>query len=174
MSDTDSSNAIQLRVGWLSRQELRAALDGSGVLLNASAEVLLNCEIFDQQSLETLQVVRYTVGQLGITSDTTLSAIFRRAHEAGLSLCPTITGPYLRLAMADQASAPDSVMSNGSAPSGSITVASAPLDDTNVLPKGFYLRSAKNVLWLRGYRATEEHLWSLDDCFAFTMGEFIT
>jgi hypothetical protein len=174
MSDADSSIAIQLRVGWLSRQELRAALDGSGVLLNASAEVLLNSEIFDQQRPETLQVVQYTVGQLGITSDATLSAIFWGAHEAGLSLCPNITGPYLRLAMGDQASAPDSVMSNGSAPSGSITVASVPLDDTNVLPKGFYLRSVNNVLWLRGYRATEKHIWSLDDCFAFTKGEVIT
>lgn len=82
-------------------------------------------------------------------------------------LCPNITGPYLRLAMAGQKSSPDSVMSNGSAPSGSITVASASFDDDDVLPKGFYLRAVNGALWLRGYRATEGHIWSPDDCFAF-------
>lgn len=174
MSDADSSIALQLRVGWLSRQELRAALDGLGVLLNASAEVLLNNAIFDQQRLESFHVVKCTVGQLGITGGATLSSIFSRAHEAGLSLCPNVTGPYLRLAMAGQASAPDSVMSNGSAPSGSITIASAPLDDDDVLPKGFYLRAVNEVLWLRGYHATEEHIWSADDCFAFARTGLVT
>jgi hypothetical protein len=165
--DADSSNAVQLRVGWLSRHELRVALDRSGVLLNASAEVLLDSEIFERQRIESFQIVQCTVGQLGIRNGGTLSSIFSRAREAGLSLCPNITGPYLRLARASQESAPDSQMSNGSAPSGSITVASAPLDDDDVLPKGFYLRAVDDVLWLRGYHATEGHIWSPDDCFAF-------
>jgi hypothetical protein len=146
---------------------LRAALDGSGVLLNDSAEVLLNDAIFDRQRLESFEVVQRTVGQLGVRGDATLSSISSKAREAGLSLCPSITGPYLRLVMTGQDSAPDSVMSNGSAPSGSITVASAPLDDDDVLPKGFYLRAVNGVLWLRGYRATEEHIWSPDVCLAF-------
>jgi hypothetical protein len=167
VSDADPSIALQLQVGWLSRQELRVALDELGVLLNASAEVLLDNAIFDQQRLESFHVVQCTVGQLGITSDATLSSIFSRARDAGLSLCPNITGPYLRLAMAGQASASDSVMSNGSAPSGSITIASAPLDDDDVLPKGFYLRAVNGAFWLRGYRATEKHIWSSHDCFAF-------
>ena len=167
MSDADSSIEYQLRVGELSRQELRAALDGLGVLLNASAEVLLNSAIFDRQSYESFHIVQCTVGQLGIRHGPSLSSIFSRAHEAGLSLCPNITGPYLRLAMACQKSAPDSVMSKGSAPSGSITVASPPLDDDHVLPKGFYLRAVNGTLWLRGYHATERHIWSPDDCFAF-------
>jgi hypothetical protein len=174
VSDADPSIAFRLRAGWLSRLELRAALDGFGVLLNASAEVLLNSAIFDGQRLESFDVVQCTVEQLGIRKGATLSSIFSRAHEAGLSLCPNFTGPYLRLAMAGQESAPDSVMSNGSAPSGSITVASAPLDDDDVLPKGFYLRTVNGVLWLRGYRATEEHIWSPDDCFAFRKGGLVT
>ncbi len=137
--------------------------------LNASAEVLLNSAIFDQQKTESFDVVQCTVGQLGVGTGATLFSIFSKAREAGLSLCPTITGPYLRLAMTAQESAPDAVMSNGSAPSGSITVASAPLDEDDVLPKGFYLRAVNDVLWLRGYRATEGHIWSPDDCLAFRM-----
>ena len=167
MSDADWSIALQLRVGELSRQELRTALNGLGVQLNASAEVLLDSSSFDQQETETFQVVQRTVAQLGISNGATLISIFAKAREAGLSLCPSITGPYLRLAMSSQKSAPDSVMSSGTAPSGSITVASAPLDDDNVLPKGFYLRALNGALWLRGYHATEGHIWSPDDVFAF-------
>lgn len=166
MNDADSSMPIRLRVGELSRQELRAALDGRGVLLNASAEVLLASAAFDRQQVDSFNVVQCTVGRLGLRSGAALSSIIARAHEAGLSLCPPITGPYLRLVMASQESAPDSVMSNGSAPSGSITVAAPPLGDDDY-PKGFYLRAVDGVLWLRGYHSTDEHIWSPDDCFAF-------
>jgi len=72
--------------------------------------------------------------------------------------------------MLDQASAPDSVMSNGSAPSASVTIASEPLDQDDVLPKGFYLRVVDGRPWLRGYHATDEHLWSPGDCLAFRVG----
>lgn len=167
MSDADSSIAFQLSVGELSRQELRAALDEKGVRLNASAEDLLNSTIFDEQKFETFNVVRRTVEQLGIRNGATLPAIFASAREAGLSLCPNNTGPYLRLSLTEQVSARDSIMSNGSAPSDSITVASSYLENNDDFPKGFYLRAVKGVLWLRGYHATEAHIWSLGDCFVF-------
>ena len=61
-------------------------------------------------------------------------------------------------------------MSNGSAPSASVTVASAPLDRDDVLPKGFYLRVVDGRPWLRGYHATDEHLWSPHDRLAFRTG----
>ena len=167
MSDAGSSISYRVRIGDLSRQQLRAALDELGVQRNASADVLLKSSIFDRQRLESFHVVLRTVQQIGVTGDATLSAVFARAREAGLSLCPPITGPYLRLTMADQTSTPDSVMSNGSAPSGSITIASPSLDRDDVVPKGFYLRAINGVLWLRGYHATDAHIWSPDDCFAF-------
>ena len=167
MKSADSSIPLQLRIGGLRREDLLASLDRLGVLLNASAEVLLNSDVFDRQRLDSFRVVQRTVGQLGFSNGAALSSIFARAHEVGLSLCPAITGPYLRLVMADQESAPDSTMSNGSAPSGSITVAAAPLDDDDDFPKGFYLRVVNGVLWLRGYRTTDKHIWSPDACFAF-------
>lgn len=135
--------------------------------LNASAEVLLNSDVFDRQQRDSLRIVQRTVGQLGFRDGATLSSIFARAQELGLSLCPAITGPYLRLALTNQKSVYGSVASNGSAPSGSITVAATPIDDDDEFPKGFYLRTVDGVLWLRGYRATEEHIWLPVDCFAF-------
>lgn len=167
MTDRKSSISLELRVGELSRSELLTALKESEVLLNASANVLLNSAAFDRQKLESFHVLQLTVGQLGFDDGATLPSIFAKAQEAGLSLCPSITGPYLRLAMTSQAPAPDSVMSNGSAPSGSITIASAPLRDDDDFPKGFYLRAVNDVLWLRGFLATERHIWSRNDCFAF-------
>ena len=167
MHRADSSIPLPIRVGWLSREDLLASLDRLGVLRNASADVLLTSDVFDRQRLESFRVVQRTVGQLGFRNGAALPSIFTRAQTVGLSLCPAITGPYLRLVMAGQESAPDSVLSNGSAPSGSITVAAAPLDDDDDFPKGFYLRAVNGVLWLRGYRTTDTYIWSPDDRFAF-------
>ncbi len=166
MNGSASSAAIRLHVGGLTRQELLTALDAARVQRNDAADVLLNSELFDRQSVDAIRIVRRTVGQLGFSDGATLSQIFRKAQELGISPCPAITGPYLRLVMTDQESAPDAVMSNGSAPSGSITVAAVPFDDDR-FPKGFYLRVVNGVPWLRGYHATEQHVWSRDDCFAF-------
>lgn len=167
MPDAPSATPLRLHVGGSSREELLAALTSAGVGLNTSAEVLLRHEAFDRQRVEAFDVVQRTVGQLGLADGAPLSAVLAAAQSQGLALCPVITGPYLRLAMPDQASAPDSVMSNGSAPSASLTVVSAPLDTADVLPKGFYLRVVDGRPWLRGYHATDEHLWSPDDCLVF-------
>ncbi len=167
MPGSDSPDTFRLQVGGLSRQGLLAALDAAGVGLNASAELLLSHEVFDRQRVETFDVVRRTVGQLGLTGGASLSMVLAAAQAHGLSLCPLITGPYLRLTWTDQEAAPDSVLSNGSAPSASVTVASEPLDSDDVLPKGFYLRVVEDRPWLRGYHATDEHLWSPGDCLAF-------
>lgn len=166
MPDADAA-PIPVQVGALSRAQLLAALDAAGVGLNASAEVLLRHEAFDDQRVESFDVVRRTVRQLGLAGGAPLSIVLATAQAQGLALCPLVTGPYLRLAMLDQQSAPDSVMSNGSAPSASLTVASAPLDTADVLPKGFYLRVVDGRPWLRGYHATDEHRWSPDDCLVF-------
>lgn len=159
-----------MRVGALSRAQLVAALEAAGVGLNASAELLLRHEAFDQQRVEAFEVVQRTVGQLGLTDGAPLSTVLATAQAQGLSLCPLVTGPYLRLVMLDQQSAPDSVLSNGSAPSASLTVASLPLDHGDVLPKGFYLRVVDGRPWLRGYHATDEHVWSPDDRLVFRVG----
>jgi hypothetical protein len=159
-----------VQVGAVSRAQLVAALEAAGVGLNSSAELLLRHEAFDQQRVEAFEVVQRTVGQLGLTDGAPLSTVLATAQAQGLSLCPLVTGPYLRLVMLDQQSAPDSVLSNGSAPSASLTVASLPLDHDDVLPKGFYLRVVDGRPWLRGYHATDEHVWSPDDCLVFRVG----
>lgn len=162
---------IQVRIGGLSRQGLVGALAHAGVRLNASGEALLQHEGLDLQHDVRVQVVHCTVGQLGFIGGASLSSIFGKAQALGLSLCPPATGPYLRLVMTGQKSAPDSILSRGSAPSGSMTVATAPLDSDDDFAKGFYLRVVDGVAWLRGYHASDQHTWSADDCFAFVHGQ---
>lgn len=158
----------RVSIGGLTHGALLAALGEAGVQLNASADILMSSAIFDVQERTSFAVVGRTVAELGLPAGGSLSTIYAQAQAAGLLLCPAITGPYLRLVTIDQQSAPDSVLSNGNAPSGSVTVASAPpaISDDE-FPKGFYLRVVDGVVWLRGYRASEQHVWSPQDCFAF-------
>ena len=169
MQRHDFSGPHRLRVGDLTRGELVEELKRSGVLLNGSAEALLVSAVFDQVEVEDVEIVERTVGELGFPEGVTVSQILTAAQERGLRLCPPTTGPYMRLSMLDQQTAPNSIMSQGRAPSGSITVASRPLRDDDEYPKGFYLRVVDGVPWLRGYRCTDQHNWSADDRLLFRL-----
>lgn len=125
--------------------------------------------MFDEVHSETIEVVQCRVGELGLTQGAGLAHILEAAETHGLMPCPPTTGPYLRLAMSDQASAPDSIMSNGRAPTGSITVASERLQADDDYPRGFYLRVVEGQLWLRGYRCSDDYPWSVEDVFAFRL-----
>ncbi|MFE4469392.1 hypothetical protein ACFRFH_11300 [Leifsonia sp. NPDC056824] len=165
----ENPEPIQLSVGGATRTELRAALQSHGVLLNAHAETLLDHEAFDVREPVELTIVERSVGELGLGDGGTLPEVYAAAQQQGLSLCPPDTGPYLRLAMRSQPNAPDSVLSAGRSPTGSIKVAAAPLSADVEFPKGFYLRVVDGVPWLRGYRCDDEYRYSAEDRFAFTL-----
>ncbi|WP_152360503.1 hypothetical protein [Microlunatus speluncae] len=167
-TETLSAN-LNLVVGTMSRLQLLQSLNHEDVGLNPSAETLLDNPIFDEIKPQTIAVTERTVGELGLPTGAPLPQILQAAQQQGLHLCPPTTGPYLRLAWLSQPNAPDTVMSNGRAPSGSVTVAAAPLSQDAAYPKGFYLRVIDRRLWLRGFRCDDLHPWSPDDRFVFTM-----
>lgn len=68
-------------------------------------------------------------------------------------------GSTLRLATMDQRNAPDSVLSAGRAPTGSVHIASELLSDDEAYPRGFYLRMVDGEAWLRGYRCDDTYEW---------------
>ncbi|MFE4948774.1 hypothetical protein ACFQ9V_01575 [Leifsonia sp. NPDC056665] len=160
---------ITLTIGGATRTDLRTALRSHGVLVNAHAETLLDHEAFDVREPVELTIVERCLGELGLGDGGSLPEVFAAAREQGLSLCPPDTGPYLRLAMRSQPNAPDSVLSAGRSPAGSIKVAASPLSDDVEFPKGFYLRVVDDVQWLRGYRCDDEYRFSAGDRFAFTL-----
>lgn len=116
----------------------------------------------------SLQTVELTVGDLGFLEGATTPQIYKKASELSLELCPLELGPYLRLSYLDQ---PEGYSVNTGilhqAPSGSITIASAALSEDEDFPEGFYIRRINGVLWLRGYRADQLHVWNNDDHFIF-------
>ncbi|WAB84597.1 hypothetical protein OVN20_03240 [Microcella daejeonensis] len=159
---------LRLVVGGLSREALRAALHSQHVDLNAYALRLLGDSVFDDGGREEeIIVVERTVAELDLPDGAPIAEIVAAADAAGLLLCPPVTGPYLRLALSDQPSAPDSVLSAGMAPTGSLTVASPALHDDAELPRGFYLRVVDGQAWLRGYRCDDDYRWSGTDRFVF-------
>ena len=158
---------LALDVGTLSRSALTAALSARGVGLNAHAEMLLAHETFAVTAPRPVRVVSLAVADLGLRDGAPLGQVFAAAEDRGMALLPAATGPYLRLAMVQQASAPDSVLSAGRAPTGALTVASQPLWDDDDLPKGFYLRTVDGRPWLRGYRCDQDYVWPPSAEFAF-------
>jgi hypothetical protein len=170
MGDFSRTERRILHIGGLTRSELKEALVLAGVQLNPSAETLLEDPVFQSTEAETVaavDIVECSVGDLGLVEGATLPQILIAAEEAGLLLCPPFAGPYLRLAMPEQPSAPDTVMSNGRAPTGSVTVASERLRVEFEYPRGFYLRVVMGQPWLRGFRCTDDAPWYPEDRFAF-------
>ena len=167
MTKRSRIDLLEVSVGGLSRDQLRSALTSRGILVNVHAETLLESELFDREDTRVIAVTERTVADLGRPDGARLSEILELGIQQGLLLCPADTGPYLRLALADQASSADALMSSGKAPDGSLTVASEVLSDDADYPKGFYLRVVEGQSWLRGYRCDDEHVWSAQDRFVF-------
>lgn len=158
-----------VEVGGRSRFELHRMLGEAGVHLNAYAETLLAHPAFDSPVSRTLQIVERTVAELGLEDGGVQSEVFAAARRLGLELCPLVTGPYLRLAMMDQVSAPDSVLSAGRSPAGALHVASEPVSADVEYPKGFYLRVVDGRPWLRGYRCDDTYVSPPEQRLAFVL-----
>ena len=169
MTHGPGEDVLELRVGGQPRADLLRDLQDAGVALNQHAETLLADPAFDHPAARTLRIVVRSVEELGLPEGGVQSSVFAAAHARGLELCPLVTGPSLRLAMTDQPDAPDSVLSAGRAPTGSVHVASAPVSDDVEHPKGFYLRVVDGQAWLRGYRCDDAYMWGPEQRLAFAL-----
>lgn len=167
-SDILPGGRLNVTIGGLSREALMAELVAAGVRLNVHAETLLAHAALDRPtSAQVVSVTERSVSDLGLLQGGSLSAIILAAEAHGLTPCPPATGPYLRLAVDWKSPAPDSILSTGRAPTGSLTVVSRPLRQGFEFPKGFYLRNIGGETWLRGYRCDDDHVWSPADRLAF-------
>ncbi len=169
VAGTATEDEFVIQAGGHPRAELLRLLRGAGVWLNVHAETLLAHPVFDAPEARRLRIVEQTVGELGFEHGAVQSTVFTAARNQGLALCPLVTGPYLRLAMTEQASAPDSVLSAGRAPSGAIHVASDPQSQDVEYPKGFYLRVVDGQKWLRGYRCDDAYVFPPEQRLAFAL-----
>lgn len=166
--DDPLSGIATVRVGGLDRSALRDALRSRGVMLNRAAEALFDDERFVTSPREHAVEVRALCGaELGLEEGVTYERLVALARDAGLSECPLELAAHLRLTWPDQPEAPPADASAQRAPAGSLTVASAPLDDARDTPRGFYLVRRDGAPWLRGYWASAGHVWDPRDVFVF-------
>lgn len=161
-----------MRVGGIAKSSLLQSLRERGVQLNQAAEDLFADDRFATAAEgRDVEIAARTVAELGFPDGATYDRLVASAAAAGLVECPLELGPHLRLQFVDQADGADGLpMSRGRAPTGSITIASSPLDDRDETPKGFYLRRVGDVLWLRGYWSGPDHVWSPGDVLVFGRG----
>ncbi len=157
-------------IGGTGGAELLAALREHGVQLNDAAEALLQDPRFTTlPGRRVVEIETISVAELGFYEGATYAELVARALDRALTECPLELAPHLRMQLPDQRESGDGgPLTHGRAPPGSITVASPPLDDGDETPKGFYLRRADGVPWLRGYRASRDHVWSPGDVFVFS------
>jgi hypothetical protein len=158
-----------VRIGGLERAALLRALRGQGVLFNRAAEILFEDPRFEPAVDErVLEIQASSVAELGFSEGASYRELVLRASERGFRECPLELGAHLRLQYAEQPDAPSTEAAVGQrAPPGSLTVASAALDDTEQGPRGFYLVRRDGRPWLRGYWASREHLWHPEDVLVF-------
>lgn len=161
-----------LSVGALDRGALRDALRAASIALNPAAEELLaDARFTPSHTVHRVTLAARTVASLGFADGASWRAMLDAARAHGLSECSLDTAVHLRLAWTAQ---PEGAVgfppTTGRAPHGAVTVVSAPLDDGDDTPKGFYLRRIEGALWLRGYRSWEGHRWSPDDALVFAVG----
>lgn len=158
-----------LRVGGVSKEKLLSRLRAADILLNEAALALFaDARFRTSPSRSTVEIVELSVASLGLAQGATFATLVERAAGNGLHLCPVELGPHFRLQFTEQ---PEGAVgqppTRNCAPPGSVTVASEPLGEDDVTPKGFYLRRIEGKLWLRGYRSWPGHHWSPQDVVAF-------
>jgi hypothetical protein len=153
----------------LGRVELLRTLREHNVQLNRAAESLFDDHRFTtRRQAEVIQISALSVRDLGFGAGATYAQLAAKALESGLVECPLELGPHLRIQFLDQPEgAHGRPTVHGTAPPGSITVASLALDDGDETPKGFYLRRVDGSLWLRAHWFSPDHIWSPDDVLVF-------
>ena len=163
----------RVRLEGRTREGLHDALRAQGIHLNRGAEELFADARFRPATETREWVIRaLSVEDLGFASGATFPQLLDAAAARGLAPAPLELAAYLRMQFMDQAPAPpDPPGKERRAPSGSLTVVSHPLDAGGAGPRGFYLRHADGVLWLRGYWADDAHVWSPGDRLVFVLRE---
>jgi len=158
-------------IGELPRAELRTRLADRGIHLNQAAQDLFSDPRFQpRREASEVAIAARSVADLGFDGGATYAQIVARALELGLAECPLELAAYLRLQFMDQPEAAERPSSaEPGSPAGAFTIASKPLDDSDEVPKGFYLRNIDRALWLRGYWSDAIHIWSDADVFVFTL-----
>ncbi len=104
---------------------------------------------------EEIELVKLTVGDLGLGERPTTDQVYARIAELGLELCPPEVGPYYRLAHLDQA------MDDW------VIVGMEPFTNEDGESCVFCVERSSGGLWLNDYWAEPDRGWGTDYQFLF-------
>lgn len=146
----------RIAIGGLSKEKLISELVSRNIEFNTYAHTLFGHPAFVVgERVEEVDLVKVNLSDLGLEQPSFYSDIVRKAEVLGLKRCPLSLAAFLRLNFMDQPDGPY------------ITVASVSPEANENYPDGFYVRFKDGVLWLRGYRATDDYQWPIESEFIF-------
>lgn len=138
-----------LSIGGIPKPQLLDLLVDAEVSLNGYARALFDDPKFTTEpSPRLVRVTTVSLPDIGLHHGGTFAEIVAAAAEQRLMLCPLEVAPHLRLSYLDQPVGPY------------LTVASPEPHPGTESPNGFYLRHCGDGLWLRGYEAGDENVFS--------------
>lgn len=157
---------FEIEIGGLSKKQLLETLNNANVRINELGLTLLNSEYFiTTEFRRKVFLTEIKLKELGFENGCNLSTLFEAAHIHGLKPCSEETAPYLRLSYIQSNS--KGMERLHKSPPDSATVVSRIIDNDDDFPKGFYLRTVDNQLWLRGYICNNNHIFDPNDLFIF-------
>lgn len=150
-------------IGGLSKEELLQDLEDNKIGINAYGLQIINHKDFIiTPAREKLQIVEISLSDLGFSKGATTQEVYRQAQRLRFKLCPPELAVHMRLQYIDFSQPIDPIAGNWQ------NIAMKELSDDLDFPRGFYLRKREDGFWIRGYRSSQEHLWSPSDRFIFT------
>lgn len=139
-----------------SAKDLKKALERGKYPIGTYAEQILKKVVVAESETE-LDLVIVTPRELGFTENTRRDAIYERAQELGLQLCPNEVGPQLRLQYGDQ---PLNEW---------MVIGMEPLTDSDGDLRLFYVVHLSDGRWLHSNYGSPDDVWSLDYRFVFAL-----
>jgi hypothetical protein len=136
---------------------LCSALIADGKKLGENAlEMIYSADFVLSKKEKDIDVTLITPAELGFKEIATQEAIFNRAFELGLELCPAELGPQLRLQFTRQAEGDNSVF-----------IAMEPIRMSSGYLKTFTLNHHDKALWLHGKSAYSHSTYGTGIQFVF-------
>lgn len=91
-----------IEIGGKSKTQLKAELKANNIYFDFAQQLIDKPEFTTAPDAQPIDLIRLTVADLGFTTACTTTALFKRATELGLELCPAEVGPQYRLHYLDQ------------------------------------------------------------------------
>lgn len=135
-------------------QQYTNELEKEGNKTSEYAHDILN-KLESLKQNENIDLVSFSVSQLGFSNGSTLQEIYNKAKEFGLELCPPQVGPELRLNYKDQ-------------PNGEyLRIAMEPISDRDGDPLVFRVDRGSSGSWIDDGRGWPSNRWNGEDRFVF-------